>query len=232
MTEAWAEIAQWWIDAVRDDPRDADDLLDLLDDLVVGTGGVTLDLGCGEGQVMRHLGPPIVGIDASRPLLEHAARTGPVVHGRLPDLGWVRPATFARAVAVGVVELVEDHRLLFEEAASAVSPGGHLVVVMNHPVATAPMSEPLADPGGEILWRWGRYLSPGRLVQVADEHEIELFHRPVGELLEAAAAAGWTLERLIERGPSAQTVARFPEYCGQEQIPTLLGCRWTRAISS
>ena len=231
MTEAWDEIAQWWIDAVRDDPRDADDLLDLLDELVVGTGGVTLDLGCGEGQVMRHLGPPIVGTDASMRLLGHAARTGPVVHGRLPDLGWVRAGMFHRAVGVGVVELVEDHRLLFEQAASAVCPGGHLVVVMNHPVATAPSSEPLADPSGEILWRWGRYLSPGRFVQVADEHEIVMFHRPLGELLDAAAAAGWWLECLIERGPSAQTIARFPEYRGQEEIPALLGCRWTRRVS-
>ncbi len=228
MDEPWDDIAQWWVDAVRDDPRDSSDLIDLVDELIVGTGGATLDLGCGEGQVMRHLGPPIIGTDVSARLLAIAGRSGPVVLGRLPDLGWVRRCCFDRAVCVGAIEMVDDHRRLFAEIASAVVPGGHLVVVMNHPVSTAPTSEPLADPTGEILWRWGDYLTPGQLVQTVEAQQIELFHRPLGELLSAAADAGWRLDRLAERGPSVATVARFPEYRGQEHIPTLLGCRWTR----
>ena len=228
MSEPWDDIAQWWVDTVRDDPRDSSDLLALVDELVVGTGGATIDLGCGEGQVMRHLGPPIIGTDVSSPLLAIAANTGPVVRARLPDLGWVRSGAFDRAVCVGAMEMVEDHRRLFSEIAAAVVPGGHLVVVMNHPVSTAPTSEPLVDPMGEILWRWGDYLSLGHLVQIVEHQEVVLFHRPMGELLTAAADAGWRLDRLTERAPSEETIARFPEYRGQEQIPTVLGCRWIR----
>ena len=197
-------------------------------ELISGTGGLTLDLGCGEGQVMRHLGAPIVGTDISDRLLAVAAEAGPVVRAGLPGLGWVRPGSFDRAVCVGVVEMVEDHRRLFSEVSMAVRPGGHLLVVMNHPVSTVPDSEPLVDEAGEILWRWGEYLEPGRLAQHVEGHEVVLHHRSMGALLEAAATAGWRLDRLIERGPSARTVARFPEYEGQEQIPTVLGCRWTR----
>lgn len=228
MSEPWDDIAPWWLDVVRDDPRDSTDLLDAVDELIVGTGGTTIDLGCGEGQVMRHLGPPIVGTDISSRLLAVAATAAPVVRARLPDLAWVRARTFDRAVCVGVIEMVADHRRLFAEVASCVRPGGHLVVVMNHPVSTTPTSEPLVDPTGEILWRWGDYLSPGQLVQTVEEQEVVIFHRPIGELLGAAADAGWRLDRLIERAPSARTVARFPEYLGQEHIPSVLGCRWIR----
>jgi SAM-dependent methyltransferase len=227
--EPWDEIAPWWIDAVRADPRDSSDLLDLLDELIVATDGVTLDVGCGEGQAMRHLGPPIIGTDISASLLGRALDAGPVVQARLPGLEWIRPGSFERAICVGVVEMIEDHRRLFHGIASAVVPGGHLVVVMNHPVATAPASEPLVEPAGEVVWRWGEYLSSGYLVQTVQGHEIRLYHRPIGDLLGAAADAGWRLDQLVERPPSSDTIARFPEYRGQEQIPTLLGCRWTRA---
>jgi SAM-dependent methyltransferase len=226
--EPWDSIAAWWVETVDHDPRDSTDLLDLLDELVIDTGGTTIDLGCGEGQVMRHLGPPIIGTDISARLLERAGRSGPTVLARLPDLGWVRPRSFDRAVCVGAMEMVHDHRRLLHEIAAAVRPGGHLVVVMNHPVSTSPTSEPLVDPTGEILWRWGEYLSPGHLVQIVEEQQIVLFHRTLGELLSAAAEAGWRLDRVVERGPSAETVTRFPEYRGQEHIPTVLGCRWSR----
>ena len=228
LTEPWDQIAEWWVETVRDDPRDSTDLLELLDDLISGTGGLTLDLGCGEGQVMRHLGAPIVGTDVSDRLLTVAADAGPVVRAGLPALGWVRPRSFDRAVCVGVVEMVEDHCRLFTEVSTAVKTGGHLLVVMNHPVSTVPESEPLVDEAGEILWRWGEYLEPGRLAQYVDGHEVALYHRSMGALLEAAAMAGWRLERLIERGLSARTVARFPELEGQERIPNILGCRWSR----
>ncbi len=228
MTEPWNEIAEWWVETVRDDPRDSTDLLELLDELIGGTGGLTLDLGCGEGQVMRHVGAPIVGTDISGRLLTVAADAGPVVRASLPGLGWVRPDSFDRAVCIGVVEMVEDHRRLFSEVSTVVKPGGHLLVAMNHPVSTVPDSEPLVDESGAILWRWGDYLESGSLAQHVDGHEVVLYHRSMGALLDAAATAGWRLEQLIERGPSARTVARFPEYEGQEQIPTVLGCRWTR----
>jgi hypothetical protein len=97
---------------------------------------------------------------------------------------------------------------------------------MNHPVATAPESDPLVDPDGEILWRWGDYLAHGVTAQSAGGRIVELFHRPMGELLTSAGQAGWTLVQMIERGPSDRTIERFPECRGQENIPSLLGLVW------
>ena len=226
MDGVWDELSGWWIDAVRDDPTQSDDLLAVLDDLLPGSGGVTIDLGCGEGQVMRRLGGPIIGTDTTASLLDVAVAAGPTVQAALPDLSWVRPRSFDRAVCVGLLDLIADHRALFENTATIVRPGGHLLVVMNHPVATSPRSEPLVDPDGEVLWRWGSYLEDGRFDQRVDGSEVSLHHRPLGDLLTSASEAGWYLDRLTERGPSEATLARFPEYRGQDHIPTLLGARW------
>ncbi|WP_040491090.1 class I SAM-dependent DNA methyltransferase [Ilumatobacter nonamiensis] len=224
----WDGIADWWIDAVRDDPTQSSDTLGVLEDLVGGTGGRTIDLGCGEGQVMRRLGGEIVGTDLSTELLHHAAQVGPVVRACLPDLSWVRPHSFDRAVACGVIDMLEDHVALFRSVAEAVRPGGHLVAVMNHPAATAPHSEPLADPEGQVLWKWGSYLTSGSWTEWAGAHPIRIFHRSLATLLSDAASSGWSLERLIERGPSADAIARFPDLHGQENIPSLIGLRWSR----
>ena len=229
-TDDWDGIAQWWIDAVRDDPTQSSDMLDMIEDLVDGTGGRTIDLGCGEGQVMRRLGENTVGIDLSSELLAHAAQAGPVVRARLPDLSWVRPGSFERAVACGVIEMIQDHAAFFRNTAEVVSPGGHLLAVMNHPVATAPHSEPLVDPDGEVLWRWGTYLTPGSCTQLAGTEDVRLFHRPLSTLLSDAASNGWCLERMVERGPSDEAIARFPEFHGQQDIPSLIGLRWSRGV--
>lgn len=226
MDEIWDDLSSWWIDAVRDDPRDSDDLFAVLDELLAGSGGFTIDLGCGEGQVMRHLGGAIVGTDAAASLLDVAVATGPTVQASLPDLSWVRPQSFDRAVCVSVLDLIEDHRALFDNTAVIVRPGGHLLVVMNHPAATSPRSEPLVDPDGEVLWRWGSYLDVGRFEQRLDGREVTLHHRPLGDVLTTASESGWILDRLIERGPSDAALARFPQYRGQEHIPTVLGARW------
>jgi len=130
---------------------------------------------------------------------------------------------------VGVLDLIEDEQALFGNVARIVRPGGHLVVVVNHPVATAPGSEPLVDPDGEPVRLVGVNIPSMEWTDEVDEQVVPLRHRPLGQLLTGAAAEGWELDSMVERGPSPATLARHPAYRGQEQIPTLLGLRWTRA---
>ncbi len=231
MGEVWDDVARWWVDAVRDDPANSTDFHSLLGELLgseVHHDGLTLDVGCGEGQGMRDIGGPVIGTDVSMELLRHALGAGPVVCGRLPDLGWARSGVFDRAICVGVLEVVADHHALLGELHRVTRIGGRLFAVANHPVVTAPHAEPLVDPAGEILWSWGRYLDPGPIEQDLGGHSVVLHHRPFGDLLTAAADTGWRLERLVERGPSAETLERYPEYRGQRQVPVLLGAVWRR----
>ena len=233
MSDAWDDVAEWWIDAVRDDPANSDDFLALLEELLEDdsadqrSAGLTLDVGCGEGQMMRRLGGTVIGTDVTAQLLRRAQAAGPTVRAALPDLSWARTNSFDRAICVGVVEAIADHRTLFHELRRVTRRNGQLAVVSNHPVTTAPRSEAMVDPNGEVFWRWGDYLGSGQIHQKVGDDVVVLHHRSIGQLLSSAADAGWRLDRLIERGPSPATLARHPDFGGQTNIPTLAGMRWT-----
>lgn len=228
MSDDWDDIAEWWIETTHDDPTESAETLALLDDLVDPDAHRTLDLGCGDGQALDRLGAGAIGVDLSHHLLARARLLAPVVRCRLPDLAWVRPGSVDQAVAVGLLDLLPDHVAFFEQTATAVRPSGTLVVVLNHPVITAPDSEPVVDGTGEVSWRWGRYLQCGTVAEPADQRIVELHHRPLGVLLTAAADAGWHLERMIERGPTPHTITTEPHHHGHEHLPSLLGVRWRR----
>ncbi len=225
----WSEHASWWLQEVADDPVYELDVLPLVDELIEDSRGCRLDLGCGEGQVMRSLGGVVVGTDISLRLLRQARHAGPVVRSRLPSLDWLRPGTIDVAYAVLVVEHLPNLDL-FASVARVVRTGGSLIVVMNHPAFTPAAAGPIRDQiDGEILWRWGNYFDPAPVAMPAGGGEVVFYHRPLGDLLNAAAAEGWSLDRLVERGFSADAIAAVPGYVGQEQMPRLLGIRWLRS---
>ena len=148
----------------------------------------------------------------------------------MPDLGWLRDGSLDLAFSVYLVDLIEDHQRFFAETARVSKRGGVLAIVINHPAFTAVGSGPMLDIDDEILWRWGSYFERGSSTEPAGDGVVEFFHRPMDALLTSAAEEGWALDRMIERGLSKETVARLPQYEGQEQIPRLLGVRWRRAV--
>jgi hypothetical protein len=83
------------------------------------------------------------------------------------------------------------------------------------------------DPtDGEFLWRWGNYFDAAPVEMPAADASVTFFHRPLHSVLNAAAHAGWCLDRIVEAGLSEAAVAAHPGYAGQEQMPRLLGARW------
>jgi SAM-dependent methyltransferase len=226
--DTWDDIAEWWIAAVRDDPAQSDTHR-LAAELLQGTAGKAIDLGCGEGQGLRLVDGNAIGVDLSHRLLTAAHSFGPVVLARLPELSWVRSESFDRALSVGLVDMIADHDTFFAETARVVRGGGHLVMVINHPLATAPESEPVVDVTGGALWRWGTYLNRGSMRQEVETRVVDLHHRPLGTLLTSAAEAGWVLESVREAGPSAAAIEADPGLAGYEQMPVMLGARWRRA---
>lgn len=200
--------------------------LELLD----GAEGVVLDLGCGEGQLLRALeAVRVVGCDLSLTLLRTAVRTSPAVRCRLPELGWVKPGAFDGAACVFVLEHLADVEALFSSVANAVRSGGIFVVVMNHPSYTADGAGPVIDMSdGEVLWRWGDYFEPGASTEPAGSGSVTFYHRPLDAILNAAAAGGFILEEAREVGLAPDAVARDPGFAGQEHLPRLLGVRWRR----
>ncbi|MBP1631907.1 MAG: methyltransferase family protein [Acidobacteria bacterium] len=234
MSRAWDDsVADWWVGEVAADPVYAQEVVPLaLGMLEPVPGRLYLELGCGEGEVMRAVlarGARILGCDLSERLARRAAAAGPVAVCRLPDLRWVRDGALDGACAVLVLEHLEDPGPVFGEAARVVRPGGVLALVANHPAYTAPGSGPLVDTAdGEVLWRWGPYMEEGTSEEPAGEGSVTFHHRSLGVLLTTAASAGWCLERLVEHGVGEQRAAEDALLAAQRQIPRLLAVRWVR----
>ncbi|NNC76106.1 MAG: methyltransferase domain-containing protein [Acidimicrobiia bacterium] len=187
-----------------------------------------VDLGCGDGRVIDAIPGTAFGCDASGALLAHAVERAPVVQCRLPDLQWLSSGSIAGAYAVLVLEHLPELAGLFAELGRVVGSGGFVAVVANHPAYTAPGAGPVVDPSdGEVLWRWADYFTEAAGEEPAGAHTMTFHHRPLGNIIRAAAASGWLLDTLVERAltidPQDQLLA------GQDRIPRLVGLRWLKS---
>lgn len=228
----WERLSDWWMEELASDPAYSEEIGPMLVDLLdPHPGSLYLDVGCGEGRLMgavASMGARTIGCDLSLALLALARRHGPVVKTVLPKLAWVRPASLDGALIALVLEHLSDEATLFAELARAIRLGGALALVINHPIWTAPLSSPFEDASGEVMWRPGTYFGRGHSDEPAGRRKVRFYHRTMADLLNAAADAGWHLERIEERGISRSQVERLPEYAGQEHIPRVLGVRWRR----
>lgn len=216
---SWSGLFEWWVGEIAEDPAYEEVVTPLLlEVLQPEPNGRYLDVGCGEGRVMRTVvsrGAFAVGLDLSYELVERAGS------GVVADLVTMplRDSSFDGVYSVLTLEHVEDHVTFFSEAARVTRPGGVLALVINHPTWTAPGSTPISDSDGEVLWRPGDYFSKGSSQVPAGESAVTFHHRSMAVLLNAAADAGWGLEQLMEQP--------HHEFKDQAGIPRLLACRWS-----
>ncbi|OFW66687.1 MAG: hypothetical protein A2Z12_08680 [Actinobacteria bacterium RBG_16_68_21] len=231
----WSDdLAEWWLAEVRGDPAYELEVLPLAMELLRPEPGRTyLDLGCGEGSLLRRVraaGADALGVDLSARLAAAARAAAPTIVGRLPELSFVRDRAVDGVTTVLVLEHLDEPEILIAEAARVTVPGGVFALVVNHPVLTAPGSAPVVDPeDGEALWRWGDYLGSGFTEEPAGDHgSIRFHHRTIAQLLTSAAGHGWSLDVLIERGMDRERAHADPLLAVQRGIPRLLGVRWVR----
>lgn len=226
---AWSGLAEWWVEEARD-PAYRTEVLPLLSSVLPTVEGATvLEVGCGEGQVLRLLrGAGAVGFGMdSEPELARLA--GSSFRGVLPSLASVRDGAVDGVVCNLVLEHLPSLDGLFEEWHRVTAPGGWCAVVANHPLQTAPGAGPITDPDdGEVYLRVGEYFEPGWTDEPAGEGTVRFHHRPLGDVVEAAAAAGWRLARFEERAVSTEMRGADPSWAGHEHVPRLFGARWER----
>ena len=213
----WTELGEWWRDELADDPAYDSVTTPLLIEILRPQAGHTyLDLGCGEGRVMRAVGDrgaKTVGLDVNEGLLEGISTA---LVATLPDIP-LKDDSVDGVYAVLVLEHLEDHGAVFVEAARVTRPDGVFCLVSNHPYWTAPGATPIEDDG-EDLWRPGEYFGQGGTDIPIRDHLVRFEHRTMSEILNSAAAAGWSLETMVERP--------HHDHTSQSDVPRLLACRW------
>jgi SAM-dependent methyltransferase len=111
---------------------------------LAGPGGRVLDLGCGSGDLARHLagaGLRVTGCDISARMLEQAERADPAGRWVTLDPAWrelpFAAGAFSAVIASSVLEYVADPVAVLRECARVLAPGGTVLCTVpdtRHPV--------------------------------------------------------------------------------------------------
>ncbi len=147
-------------------------LLNMLDRIVKPDGSKrVLDIGCGAGNMIHHLGRygPVVGVDNNpKPLSVAQARGYDVREGEAEDLPFDDEA-FELVALLDTVEHCDDDMAVLRECYRVCGPGGHLVI-------TVPA----------FMWLWSHN-------DVLNDHKRRYTARELGEKL---ARIGFRVRRL------------------------------------
>lgn len=249
----WDREADWWRDTFTGG-ADPEYELEILPTVAAELAGChrVLDLGCGEGQVARHLlssdDPPglVVGIDVSASQLAHAAEAaGPrppdgeagdpsggqaapvLVRGEGERLPFAK-GSFDAVVCSLVIEHAEDVDAVLAEVARVLCPGGRFLLLVNHPLYQGSGSGLVDDQIlGERYWRVGPYLVEGVSWEDVDAGvRIPFAHRPLSRYVNPLAARDLVLVRMLEPPPLPQFLATSVDPALEGAIPRLLAMRF------
>jgi SAM-dependent methyltransferase len=194
-------------------------------------GGLTLDVGCGEGRLPRDLkarGHEVVGIDGSATLIEHAKAADPGGDYRVADAAALplRDASVRLATAFMTLQDIDDMPRALSEIARVLEPAGRLAAAIVHPINSAgSFTERTRDAPFVIR---GSYFETRPYNDVVERDGLRMTfsstHRPLEAYFDALEAAGLRVERLVEVGDTTD-----PPGDRWQRIPLFLHLRAVKA---
>lgn len=235
--ELWERNARWWQRefTAGADPEYEELILPLVARHLRGARRV-LDVGCGEGQVARHLaglGIDVVGFDPTTTQIAaaHDRAGGPRYAEARADALPCRDGAFDAVLLCLALEHVDAFEAAIGEVARTLQPGGRFVLLLCHPLLQAPGGAWIDDRTvGEHYWRISAYLTDHTIVdEVAPGVELRFIHRPLNRYVHALGAAGLLIEDMEEPPPPARLVAETWDYPEAFTIPRVLAIRTRRS---
>ena len=181
--------------------------------LLGSVGGLhVLDAGCGPGINSAWLveqGASVHGIDVTPEMITLARRRCEGMNAKfdIQDLGsrfeTLADNSFDAIVSALALDYVEDLVPTFHEFARVSRPGATLVWSMGHPMRDwlderTRRNRPYFDTTKFGMY-WSGFGEP--------KPYVESFRRPLADILNAAAGAGWQLERMVEPLPQPEMKA-------------------------
>jgi SAM-dependent methyltransferase len=185
-------------------------ILDLAGDVA---GQRILDAGCGSGPIsaaLRDRGAIMTGFDSSTRMLELARqRLGDDVDLQVADLGGPLPfpnGAFDDVIAALVLHYLEDWTAPLAELRRVLTPGGRLIVAVDHPFAITLMQR---EEG-----RTFRYFETCNWTEEwaydGQTAPMSFWHRPLHAMTDAFTAAGFRISVISEPPPAPEAHELFP----------------------
>jgi SAM-dependent methyltransferase len=203
LSDAWGENAEDFIRWAREPGHDSywqfhrDQFLPLLPEPPLRT----LDLGCGEGRLTRHLagmGYDVRGVDLQPAMIDAARRADPSMRFDLADAAALPypDTSFDLVVAFLTLMDMDDMPGAVRESARVLVPGGRLCLAVVHPINAAGAFEDLSFVIS------GSYLDSSIYREAASHNGLDMTfvgrHVPLETYVDALADAGFVIERLRE----------------------------------
>jgi SAM-dependent methyltransferase len=202
-----------------------------------------LDLGCGEGVLGRQIpdGADYLGIDISSSLIKKA-QTKSTLRFQVADI--TQPLSlkkkFSHAALILVIQNIEEHEKVFENAQKNLQNNGKLLIIMNHPCFRIPRQSSWGiDEGKHLQYRRvDRYMEPMQIPIQTHPSQKELspttwsFHHPLSTYIQALSKNKFVIETLSElTSPKKSTgiKAKMENRCRKE-FPLFL-CLIARKIT-
>jgi SAM-dependent methyltransferase len=217
LSEAWEKHAADWIAWTRKPGHDSYDRYhrDQFLPLVPPPGRRTLDVGCGEGRLTRHLaslGHRVAGVDVSPTLIAAARELAPEMELHLASANALPfdDDAFDLAVSFMCLHDVDDLGGAIRETSRVLAPGGTLCLAVVHPLNSAGKFE----SHGRFVIR-GSYLDSFRYADKVERDGLrmtfESAHRPIATYFDALASNGFVVDALREPAtPGHDSWSRVP----------------------
>ena len=200
----------------------------LLPDL---NGRRVVDLGCGFGWFARwaceHGAASVLGLDISDNMLARARAETP--DGRIryetADLDCLQlPAeSFDFAFSSLALHYVVNFTRLIETVHRALTPGASFVFNIEHPIFMAPDSPGwMTLPDERKVWPLNGYSREGQRTTDWLAPGVVKQHRTLGTTLNTLIGTGFNIRHVEEWRPTAEQLARHPEWAGELDLPTFL----------
>jgi SAM-dependent methyltransferase len=207
LKETWESQARQWIAWARAPGHDSywrfhrDQFLRLLPQ----PGRLTVDVGCGEGRLTRHLkelGHRIVGVDSSPSMVAAARECDPSMDVHLADAAALPFEGGSADLAIAFMSLhdIDAMASVVQEVGRVLEPGGRFCVAIVHPINSAGGFESEHADARFIIM--GDYLKAHPYSETVERDGLAMAfhseHRPLEAYFLALEEAGFVIEALRE----------------------------------
>ncbi|TKT76905.1 class I SAM-dependent methyltransferase [Aquamicrobium sp. LC103] len=188
-----------------------------------------LDAGCGSGilsEILARAGAKVTGFDVTPEMIALARRrcAGLAVELHAGDLSrpldWIADDSLDRVVSSLAFDYVERLEPAFRELHRVARPGAVFVFSMGHPMRD--WQDPRSRGGKTYFetnrWgmHWGGFGEP--------KPYVESYRRPLGDILNGLADAGWLVEKFVEPLPVPEMAEADPEHFEELSVSPAFLC--------